>query len=214
VRIELGELEGVLRQLPGVQAAAAQARPGPGGLARLVAYVVAPESRQTDALQAELEQRLPLHLLPSHIVRLERLPLLPSGKLNRTALPEPEWQSESYVAPTSALQRQLAALWQEILGAERPGLGDDFFALGGHSLLATQVVSRVRKAFDVELPLRDLFEARRLGDFAERVQAALDSGRRNRQPALTRVDRSRPLPLSYSQERMWFLWSLEPESSG
>ncbi|MET0413103.1 MAG: amino acid adenylation domain-containing protein, partial [Polyangiaceae bacterium] len=142
-----------------------------------------------------------------------QLPLLSSGKLDRTALPEPELEQRGSVAPVSAVQTRVAAIWQELLAAQGLGLDADFFALGGHSLLATQVVSRVRQAFAIELPLRELFEARDLGAFAERVQQALDAGRVAAQPPLVPVERTGPLPLSFAQERMWFLWNLEPESS-
>jgi amino acid adenylation domain-containing protein/non-ribosomal peptide synthase protein (TIGR01720 family) len=212
VRVELGELDGALGALDGVTAVAAHAWPRPGG-AVLVAYVVARSSLATSEIEAFVAARLPAHLVPSAIVRLDSLPRLPSGKLDRRRLPEPLWQARAYEAPRGAVAERVAAIWEEVLNAPRVGLRDDFFALGGHSLLATRVVSRVRRELDVELPLRELFEARDLGGFVARVQAALDSGRRARQPAPELVDRSGPLPLSHAQERMWFLWSLEPQSA-
>ncbi|WP_437937133.1 amino acid adenylation domain-containing protein [Sorangium sp. So ce341] len=213
VRVELGELEGALAAIPGVVAAAARTWPGPSGGALLVAYVAAAPSLETSSLQATLEARLPGHLIPSQIVRLEALPRLPSGKLDRRALPEPVWGASGYVAPEGEVAPRVAEIWQQVLNVSRVGLRDDFFALGGHSLLATRVVSRVRRELDVELPLRDLFEARDLGAFVAKVEAAIAAGRRARQPAPEPVDRTRPLPLSHAQERMWFLWSLEPESA-
>ncbi|MEY4544399.1 MAG: pyoverdine synthetase [Pseudomonadota bacterium] len=213
MRIELGELEGALLEQLGVRAAAAQARPGPGGAARLVAYVVATEDLDLVALQQALERRLPAALVPSQLVRLEQLPLLSSGKLDRASLPEPDWRGSEYVAPESALERAVAAIWGEVLQSARPSLEDDFFAQGGHSLLATQLVARVRRTLDIELPLRDLFEARTLGAFASRVLHAVETGRLSRQPALEPVDTREPLPLSYSQERMWFLWQMDPTSA-
>ena len=99
-----------------------------------------------------------------------------------------------------------------MLGQTQIGLRDDFFALGGHSLLATQIISRTRQACDVELPLRALFEASELGAFAEQVRLIQASGKTNQQPPIEKVDRSRPVPLSYSQQRMWFLWQMEPDS--
>ncbi|HTV18221.1 MAG TPA: amino acid adenylation domain-containing protein, partial [Polyangiaceae bacterium] len=213
VRIELGELESALVELDGVRAAAAAARPGPGGVVRLVAYVTAEPRVDAPELERALRERLPAHLVPASIVLLDALPRLPSGKLDRAALPDPTWLASDYVAPRSELELALAATWREVLGLERVGLSDDFFALGGNSLLATRLVSRVRAAFDLDLPLRDLFEAPELGAFAARVRQALDADRKSRQPALVPADRGERLPLSYAQERMWFLWHLAPESA-
>ncbi|WP_163021176.1 condensation domain-containing protein, partial [Pseudomonas viridiflava] len=133
-------------------------------------------------------------------------------KLDRRALPEPQWQTREHVEPQSALQKQIAAIWREVLGVPRVGLRDDFFTLGGHSLLATQIVSRVRQACDIDLPLRTLFEASKLGAFAEQVASIQASGVRGSLQPIARVDRSQPVPLSYSQQRMWFLWQMEPDS--
>ncbi|WP_234696874.1 phosphopantetheine-binding protein, partial [Pseudomonas savastanoi] len=108
------------------------------------------------------------------------------------------------------LQKQIAAVWRQVLGVPRVGLRDDFFELGGHSLLATQIISRVRQACDIDLPLRALFEASELGAFVEQVQTIQLSGERSSLQPIARVDRSQPVPLSYSQQRMWFLWQMEP----
>jgi amino acid adenylation domain-containing protein/non-ribosomal peptide synthase protein (TIGR01720 family) len=213
VRVELGEVEAALLAQAGVLAAAALALPGPGGSVQLVAYVVAAAAISSETLESELVRRLPAQLVPALFVRLDALPRLPSGKLDRKALPSPTWRQRTYRAPAGDVQTRVARIWQEVLELSRLGASDDFFALGGHSLLATRVVSRVRREFDIELPLRDLFEARDLEAFAERVERAIATGRRGREPALELVDRGQPLPLSYSQERMWFLWSLEPESA-
>ncbi|WP_434547967.1 amino acid adenylation domain-containing protein, partial [Pseudomonas qingdaonensis] len=134
-----------------------------------------------------------------------------NGKLDRRALPAPDaslLQAE-YVAPQGELEQQIAALWQQMLGCERIGRTDDFFELGGHSLLATQVISRVRQVLGFDVALRTLFEHSRLADFV----ATLDALKRIDEPALVAVERGVPLPLSYAQERQWFLWQLDPQSS-
>jgi acyl carrier protein len=111
-------------------------------------------------------------MLPAQLIVLDRLPLTPSGKLDRRALPDPEWASRgAYVAPESELERELARLWQDVLGVDRVGRNDDFFELGGHSLLATQLVSRVKMELGISLPLRAVFEASRLDALAARLDA-------------------------------------------
>jgi len=129
-----------------------------------VGYVVAApgESLSPAALREQLRARLPEHMVPSAVVELESLPLTPGGKLDRKALPEPEYAADAdrYVAPRTPVEEVLAGIWAEVLGIERVGIRDDFFALGGHSLLVMRVVSRVRELFGVELPLRALFEHR------------------------------------------------------
>ncbi|MET0340861.1 MAG: amino acid adenylation domain-containing protein, partial [Polyangiales bacterium] len=210
VRIETGELEGALCALAGVRAAAVIARMGAGGT-QLVAYVVHDPHVTPATLRAQLAERLPDTLMPTHLLALDALPRLPSGKLDVAALPEPTRDEHAYEAPASERERAIAAIWEEVLQTGAVGRHDDFFELGGHSLLATQVVSRVRRAFEVELPLRALFEASALSAFSARVAEAAPSG--DGQPVPVPVDRAGTLPLSYAQERMWLLWQLEPESA-
>ncbi|WP_049290821.1 condensation domain-containing protein, partial [Pseudomonas aeruginosa] len=162
--------------------------------------------------RAALQAELPEYMVPAQLMRLAQMPLGPSGKLDTRALPEPVWQQREHVEPQTELQRRIAAIWSEVLGLPRVGLRDDFFELGGHSLLATRIVSRTRQACDVELPLRALFEASELEAFCEQVRAAQAAGRTDSHGAIRRIDREQPVPLSYSQQRMWFLWQLEPDS--
>ncbi|MGY2168118.1 non-ribosomal peptide synthetase [Pseudomonas gingeri] len=215
-RVEPEEIEARLLALDGVAQAVVLVRQTAAG-GQLIGYYTSPEATQTDdaqaaRLKAALAAELPEYMVPAQLMRLDAMPLSPSGKLDRKALPEPQWQVREHIEPGTALEQQIAAIWREVLGQPRVGLGDDFFALGGHSLLATQIISRTRQACDVELPLRVLFEAPELGAFAEQVRLIQLSGRRNPQSAIGTVDRSQLVPLSYSQQRMWFLWQMEPDS--
>jgi len=215
-RVEPQEIEARLLAQDGVAQAAVLVRDTAAG-PQLIGYYTAAAPDEDAAAQAArlknaLASELPDYMVPAQLLRLDAMPLSPSGKLDRRALPEPQWQVREHVEPVSVIEQQIAGIWREVLGLARIGLRDDFFALGGHSLLATQIISRTRQACDVELPLRALFEASELGAFAEQVRLIQASGRTNRQPPIEKVDRSQPVPLSYSQQRMWFLWQMEPDS--
>ncbi|MCO8170249.1 non-ribosomal peptide synthase/polyketide synthase [Pseudomonas sp. 21LCFQ02] len=215
VRIELDEIRNAILAQPGISQALVILGEGAVG-AQLLAYVVA-EGDEPDAALAErirdaLRSALPEPMIPAHVLRIEQFPLTPSGKLDRRALPQPDVAQREYRAPRNELEQKLAAIWAEILGLQQVGLDDDFFELGGHSLLATRIVSRARQAFSVELPLRSLFESRRLEDFAAWVAQAQAEGLSDTQGAIALVDRSQRVPLSYSQQRMWFLWQMDPDS--
>ncbi|HZI04645.1 MAG TPA: amino acid adenylation domain-containing protein, partial [Archangium sp.] len=216
-RIEPGEVEAVLLAHPAVREAVVVAREGASGNKRLVAYVVAREGQpaEASALRTWLKGKLPEYMVPSAFVLLEALPLTSSGKVDREALPQPgsehQPSSESQVAPRTPLETALAAMWTELLELERVGVQDNFFELGGHSLLATQVASRIRATFGVELPLRTLFEAPTVEALAARVEAALGNAASSTgAPAPRRAERTGPLPLSFAQQRLWFLDQLEP----
>ncbi|MFP2902704.1 condensation domain-containing protein, partial [Corallococcus sp. 4LFB] len=212
-RIELGEIEAALLKHPQVHAAVVLAREDVPGDKRLVAYVVPPEGTDSaptpEALKDWLKQLLPEHMRPSAFLVLEALPLNTNGKVDRKALPAPQSNAlaSTYVAPRTPAEEQLAALFTQVLRVERVGIHDDFFALGGHSLLATQLVSRVRATFRVELPLRALFEAPTVAALAERLQSQTPS---LRLPPLTRLQVEGPQPLSFAQQRLWFLDQLTP----
>ncbi|MCU1758285.1 non-ribosomal peptide synthetase [Pseudomonas sp. 14P_8.1_Bac3] len=215
-RVEPEEIEARLLAQGGVAQAVVLVRETAAG-GQLIGYYTASETAesedaQTTRLNTALAAELPEYMVPAQLMRLDAMPLSPSGKLDRRALPEPHWQVREHVEPVTELEQQLAAIWREVLGLKRIGLRDDFFALGGHSLLATQIISRSRQACNVELPLRALFEHSELGAFAEQVQQVQASGRTHQQPPIEKVDRSQPVPLSYSQQRMWFLWQMEPDS--
>ncbi len=187
-RIELGEIEAALGRLPGVREAVVVVRESPAmpGDRRLVAYVVPDPERPADPAAAEkaLRRQLPVYMIPSAFVVLERLPLLPNGKVDRRALPDPGEDRRDYVPPSTPTEETLAEIWRTLLGTERIGAGDDFFRLGGHSLLATRVASRVRDAFGVELPLPVLFQETTLS----RLAAWIDRERAERPgPALPKI---------------------------
>ena len=171
-RIELGEIEIVLRQHPAVQEAVAVIRRDLPENARLVAYVVTRSGSppSTSELHRFLREKLPDYMLPATFVHLDALPLSANGKIDRLALPTPDGKrptlEHTFVPPRTPIEETLAKIWTEVLRLERVGVHDNFFELGGHSLLATQVVSRVRQALDMELPLRLLFEAPTIADLA------------------------------------------------
>jgi amino acid adenylation domain-containing protein len=168
-----------------------------------------------EALRARLRKQLPDYMVPSAFVRLEALPLTPSGKVDRRTLPAPEGRPEigGYEAPRTPTEEMLASIWCEVLRRERVGVHDNFFELGGHSLLAIRMMARVRDVFQVELPLRVLFEAPRVGELAARVAAAQREGLRTAVPALAAQERPEHLPLSYAQERLWLLEQIEAAGS-
>jgi amino acid adenylation domain-containing protein len=211
-RVEPGEVEAVLRAWPGVREAAVVVREDAPGDRRLVAYVAGEVA--VDEVREHLRGRLPEHMVPAAFVRLDALPLTANGKLDRKALPAPEFESaeDRYVAPRTPVEEVLAGIWAEVLGLERVGVEESFFALGGHSLLATRVVSRVREVFGVELPLRALFEGPTVAELAGRVEE-MRRAELPVLPAVVPVERTRALPLSFAQERLWFIDRLDPGSA-
>ena len=180
VRIELGEVESVLRTHPSVRDAVALVADA-AGEARLVAYVVASDPRpESSELRRHARERLPDHTVPSGFVFLDALPMTPSGKLDRRALlsqaPTPAQGAGVYVAPRTATEDALAAIMAEVLKIDRVGIHDDFFDLGGHSLLALQVIARVRRTLQVELPMRSLFTEPTVAGLGPEVERARASG--------------------------------------
>ena len=208
-RIELGEIEAVMREQEGVKEAVVVAEER-GEERRLVGYVVAEEWKEKEWREG-LKKRLPEYMVPGVWVRLEKLPLTANGKVDRKALPKAEVSGErEYVAPRNEMEQLLAEIWGEVLGVERVGSTDNFFELGGHSLLATQVMSRVREVFGVEVALREVFERPSVGELAEEIEKELKGGAGISVAKVTKVGRERELPLSFAQQRLWFLEQLEP----
>ncbi|HZX16694.1 MAG TPA: condensation domain-containing protein, partial [Pseudomonas sp.] len=208
-RIELGEIEARLLQHPAIREAAVIARPGPTDEVELLAYLVCRDACPgAQALRQHLAEQLPAHMLPADYLMLAALPLTPNGKLDRAALPAPERGSQrGYRAPRSEREHLLAGLWAEVLGVERVGLDDHFFELGGHSLTATRLISRLRSALGLEVPVRALFQHPTLASFAgQALPAAPTSSLPPLQPAPAETD----LPLSFAQERLWLFDRLHP----
>ncbi|HET6973690.1 MAG TPA: amino acid adenylation domain-containing protein, partial [Pyrinomonadaceae bacterium] len=207
-RIELGEIEGVLAQHPLVQQCVVVIR-DLGGNATLIAYVVG--SVETVELREYLSQQLPAYMVPQRIVSLESLPLTSNGKVDRKALPEPgakEVERSGQRRARTPMEELLCGIWAEVLGRAEAGIDENFFELGGHSLLATQVVARIRAVFGIEIPLRILFE----GPTVEAVAVELGKLKQTQAapvPELVRVPRDGTLPLSFGQQRLWFLNQLE-----
>ena len=173
-RIELGEVEAVLSQHPQVQEAVVIAREDQPGNKRLVAYFISNlEQSITHELRSFLKTKLPDYMVPSAFVQLDTLPLTPNGKIDRRALPQPEIEetvSSTFIPPRNSTEEQLAMIWSSVLGIEQVGIHHNFFELGGHSLLATQVISRIRQVFEMELPLRALFEVPTVAELGERIE--------------------------------------------
>ena len=231
-RIELGEIEAVLAEHPGVAEAVvvvAAERPGEPYLA---AYLVPAKGELPgrEELRELLRARLPEYMCPALFVSLPALPLTPNGKVDRQALAElrpaeergGEARSAAFAAPRTPIEEQLAAIWRQLLGRERVGIDDSFFDLGGHSLLATQAMSRVRNTFAVELPLRTLFEAPTIAGLAREIESVRGPAPSAALPAaappppLLRAGEAAELdglPLSFAQERLWFLDQLDPGSA-
>ncbi|HEX7241082.1 MAG TPA: amino acid adenylation domain-containing protein, partial [Longimicrobiaceae bacterium] len=216
-RIEPGEVEAVLRDLPDVRDAAVVVREDAPGERRLAAYLVPAAGVvgfDPGAAREALRARLPEYMVPSAWTVLDALPLTATGKTDRRALPAPEaGAGEARVAPRTPTEEAVSAVWAEVLRVESPGAHDRFFDLGGHSLLATQVISRVRDRLGVDLPIRALFEASTVAAFAARIDAARGEGAA---PAPPETRRGRGVggrqPLSFAQQRLWFLDQLEPGS--
>ena len=224
-RIELEEIEAVLNRHPDLERVVVEVREDQPGDKRIVAFIVPhPHNRLgLGEFREQLRSLLPAHMIPSLFIELEALPLTANGKIDRRALrvaadsraSKVELTSE-YLAPRDATEQTLAHIWSEILYVKDVGVHDNFFELGGHSLLATQLVSRVQSLFRVTLPLLEVFARPTIAGLAEAIikakgdkNPAQDTARQ----VIARVARSTPLPLSFAQERMWFLYQLSPDGA-
>ncbi|MGW4771331.1 amino acid adenylation domain-containing protein [Nocardia sp. NPDC004278] len=210
-RIELGEIETALLAEASVSQSVAVVLPSALG-DQLVAYAVPAPGHEID--QAELltsiAQTLPPYMIPAAIVALDAFPLNTSGKLDRKALPEPSFTSREFRAPATPVEEIVAGVFADVLGIDRVGVDDDFFALGGNSLIATQVVARLGAAIGGRVPVRALFETSTVGGLAVKIEQHAGSGGRK---ALTAGPRPERIPLSMAQQRMWFLNQLDPSSA-
>jgi amino acid adenylation domain-containing protein len=217
-RVELGELRAALNHHPQVRDSVVVVRRDTQGRPLLAAYYVARREMGAGELREFLLGEVAAEVVPQVYVHLRRLPLTLNGKVNYAALPEVErgqvQEGRSYAAPRTPVEEVVCGVWAEVLGIERVGIEENFFELGGHSLMATQVVSRVREALGVELPLRTLFETPTVAGLSRWITSALKSGEASPTPPILPVARDNsPLLLSYAQQRLWFLHQLEPESA-
>ncbi|WP_137918850.1 non-ribosomal peptide synthetase [Hydrogenophaga sp. 2FB] len=224
VRVEPAEVAAALAAHPAVQQCTVMPGMDREGMPMLVAYVVAKPSKQPTVsdLRADLARQLPEAYLPGAIVFLAALPMQVNGKVDRARLPAPDAQQittaedHALVMPRSPIEQALWDIWRTVLRSDAFGVHENFFELGGHSLLATQVVARIRDVLAVELPLRALFEAPHIAGLAAVVEQHLHETPGDpvqTWPALTRVDRDRLLPTSYSQRRMWLVQQVNPETT-
>ncbi len=216
-RIELGEIEAEIAQLDSIKDVVVLVRGEQAGEKSIVAYLIADDDRQIDitAVRSQLKENLPDYMIPSAFVVLNAFPLLPNGKINRKALPAPDQAdrvSDGYMAPRTPEEELLSTIWADILKLDRVGVESNFFDLGGHSLMATQVISRIRDAFAVDIDLKTLFETPTIAHIAREIDR-LKKGRTGLEaPPMERVNRNQDLPLSFAQQRLWFLDQLEPNS--
>ncbi|WP_460009873.1 amino acid adenylation domain-containing protein, partial [Mycobacterium avium] len=201
-RIELGEIRSALVDLDGVEQAAVIAREDRPGDKRLVAYVTESGTGTADPgeIRARLAKRLPEYMVPAAVVVLDALPLTANGKLDTRALPAPEFQNAGYRAPSNAIEEILAGIYADVLGLDRVGVDDSFFDLGGDSLLAMRVIAAIETTLNADLSVRTVFEAPTVTQLAQRV-----SGDRGRRQPLVAVERPAVVPLSFAQQRLWFI---------
>ena len=216
VRIELGEIESVLLRHPALRDAVVMACPGPAGHPRLVAYTVA--AGEAEPGSAELREwamaSLPDTMVPALFVALPEMPLTASGKVDRRALPVPDAtpaDAAVFRRPRTPVEEVIAEIWAQVLGLEQVGIDEDFLAIGGHSLVATQIASRIRESLGVGLPLRELFQRPTVARLAALAEELLRDGAEAASPPIRPVPRGGELPLSYAQQRLWFLHRLDPQ---
>lgn len=205
-RVELGEIENVLQQSAQVSQAVVLAKEDKQGTKRLVAYIVPDGYFEREAIVAYLNEQLPEYMVPGILVELVSLPLTANGKIDRKALPDPDASEQlvdQYVAPRNEAEHQLATIWEDVLEVDQVGVNDDFFELGGHSLLAIRLISAIRKEMDIEIPISDVFDYPTVAALAARFNKNTHT---DILPPITKVDqRPSDIPLSFSQERLWFI---------
>ena len=216
-RIELGEIETAINSVAEVRESLVITKEDNAGSKALVAYVVTAEN--SDAVipnvRAAIKADLPDYMMPAAFITLDALPLTPNGKVDRSALPAPSadlLMGDAYVAPRNDAEEKMAGIWQSILGLDKVGVKSDFFELGGHSLLATQCMSRIRDVFGIDLPVKALFTASTIEDLCKKLEAG-DALSSLAPPPVERIPRDQDLPLSFAQQRLWFLNQFETGDS-
>ncbi len=213
-RIELGEIEAVLMQHPDVKQAVVTLYKLQDD-EQLIAYIMSSSEVSQTELRKFLQDKLPAYMIPSNYIMLEEFPLTPNRKIDRKALPIPDEinqtlnQTSIYIPPRTVTEEIVAGIWAEVLNLQQISIDDNFFELGGHSLLATRVNSQIRQAFAVELPLRSHFENTTISELALSIETETQ---KSVAPPIKPVSRQQNLPLSFAQQRLWFLCQLEPDS--
>jgi amino acid adenylation domain-containing protein/non-ribosomal peptide synthase protein (TIGR01720 family)/FkbM family methyltransferase len=216
-RIELQEIEAVLSEHRSVRQCIVVASEDEGRGKRLLAYVVGETEVTAPSLKRYVRERLPEYMVPEAILVLEEMPLTANGKIDRGKLPGGlhlgRQVEEEYVEARTPIEELAVGIYEEVLRLDRVGIRDNFFEIGGHSLLAMQVISRVRDTFRVEIEVRSIFEEPTVEGLAVRIDAAMRAGEQVERPPLVRVERGEGLPLSFAQQRLWFIDHLEPGSA-
>ncbi|WP_107666519.1 non-ribosomal peptide synthetase [Cyanothece sp. BG0011] len=218
-RIELGEIESQLNQHSALKNAVVIAKKEASGINRLVAYYIPKkeESVTNEKLRSYLKTKLPDYMIPSAFISLDEFPLTPNGKINRKALPELDEfvlsDNDNFVPPQTEIQQAIAAIWSEVLGLNSVSINSNFFELGGHSLLATQVISKIQEMLKVEVPIKHLFENPTIETFSSAIETASQDKQAVELLPIEVSNRSSFLPLSFSQQRLWFLEQLEGSNS-
>lgn len=217
-RIELGEIEAVLKEYPSIQETVVTVWEESPEDRQLVAYFVINQGTvpTTSEFRGFLQKKLPTYMIPSIFVQLDTMPLTANGKIDRRALPKPDRSQrnlgERSIAPHTRTEKAIATIWAEILGVEQVGVNENFFELGGHSLLAMRVISRLSEVFQITLPLRSLFDAPTVDSLTQYIETIHRTAQTSQTPVVS-VPRTGALPLSFAQQRMWFLHQLEGEST-
>lgn len=215
-RVELNDIRAALNKHPRIRESVVVVRKDKNDNDVMMAYYASRQELDTDELRDFLSEVVIRETIPSLFVHLRKLPLTLNGKVNVEVLPSLEEVRQKarpkFVAPRTHTEEALVAIWRDVLGIAEVGIYDNFFELGGHSLLATQVISRIREVFQVDLPLRSLFESPTISTLLETLEKAMSTGQMLQVPTIKRVQRDGDLPLSFAQQRLWFIDQLEPGS--
>ncbi|BDA74266.1 amino acid adenylation domain-containing protein [Calothrix sp. PCC 7716] len=217
-RIELGEIETLLNQHPDIKSAKVIVREDIPGDKRLIAYIIPNLAKQSEIsyqVRDYLKQQLPDYMIPAVFVVLESFPLTNNGKIDYRALPAPNFTSvqSNYVAPGTPTEKILADIWSQVLKVDSIGINDNFFEVGGHSLLATQVISRIRQTFNQEIPIHLFFEFSTIAQFSQHLEITDITNKNLLVPVIEARQQLEKLPLSFAQQRLWFLDQLQPNST-
>jgi amino acid adenylation domain-containing protein/non-ribosomal peptide synthase protein (TIGR01720 family) len=218
-RVELGEIENALTEHPKISQAVVLAKFRDALEKILTAYLVTnePEKIEINEIKHFLSKKLADYMIPAAYVFLESFPLTPNGKIDRKALPDPDFADvqreldKTFITPRNQNEEKISEIWCKVLHLEKAGVTHNFFELGGHSLLATQVISRMKNEFKINIPLRTIFEKPTIEGLAAEVERLIISGSAETAPPIIPVKRTEDIPLSFAQQRLWFLDQLEPD---